>query len=102
MNKVKKLTSKEKRKNLLPYEHFSVIPPEKFDYENTQDPYCVYCGARYSNKFYETSLGDKTLCAIHYKIFRKNKLTIPEVKPKVPVNLDKNTELLYLNNDNSK
>ncbi len=43
--KSKKLTSKEKRKNLLPYEHFKVTPPDQFDYEATKEPYCVYCGA---------------------------------------------------------
>lgn len=57
------------------------MPPENFDFENTKEPFCIYCGARYTSRYYDSPLGNNTLCAIHYKIFRKNKISLPENKP---------------------
>lgn len=86
----------------MPYQHFGITPAEGFSYGDYTESYCIYCGARYSGKFYDSPLGGNTLCSIHYKIYRKGKLTLPETRPDKPVYLDKNTELLFLNNKISK
>ena len=76
--KVKKMTSKEKRKNLLGYEHFEVVPPSEVDYSRYEKSYCRFCGSRYSEKFYDSKLGPGSLCSVHYKILRKEKLHLPD------------------------
>lgn len=64
-------SSKRKKEDLLPLEYFDVILPENEDYSNRKEPWCRYCGARHSRKFYDSPLGEQTLCDIHYKIMRK-------------------------------
>lgn len=92
------MTSKEKRKNLLGYEHFKLQSPKEIDYSAFKQDFCHYCGSRYSDKFYDSVMGSNSLCSVHYKILRKDKLHIPEKVESVPLYPDKNTELLYLNN----
>lgn len=86
-----------RREELLSYEHFQVEEPSKINYETFEGPWCKYCGARYSRKFYESKFGPDTLCDIHYKIMRKQQLKLPDETPKVPLQPEKNTELLFLN-----
>lgn len=43
-------------------------------------------------------MGPNTLCSVHYKIMRKNKLHMAEEVTEYPLHPAKNTELLFLNN----
>jgi len=67
------LTKKKrnKKKLALDYSYFNIKKPVDFDYANSKNPWCRYCGSRYSEKFYESPLGLDSLCTVHYKNYMK-------------------------------
>lgn len=83
-----KLPSEE---TIKAYQELSLPAPADFDYANSTQPWCRYCGARYSDKFGDTELGRGTLCAKHMKIPKRNGLN-----NSAPLHPEKNTELNFL------
>ena len=72
--KIKKVTKKSKKKKskiLLSYDYFKIPTLDNFNYTKYDQPWCRYCGARYSYRFHESIYGKKTLCNKHYKQKRK-------------------------------
>lgn len=73
------------------YQELKLVPPTEFDYANSKEPWCRYCGARYSDSFSDSEAGPNTLCAKHKKLPKKN-----DLRTKTPLQLNKNTELEFL------
>ena len=73
------------------YASFGLEYLPKVDYENYQNEWCRYCGARYSPQFHDTLLGSKTLCDKHFKAMEKGKLEIGKLRGlREPLKLSEN------------
>eukprot|EP00163_Fabomonas_tropica_P030140 TRINITY_DN6706_c0_g3_i1.p1 TRINITY_DN6706_c0_g3~~TRINITY_DN6706_c0_g3_i1.p1 ORF type:complete len:136 (+),score=31.88 TRINITY_DN6706_c0_g3_i1:87-494(+) len=83
----------------MTYEELEIPSPEGFDYAGCEEPWCRYCGARYSSGWNRGPWGKRTLCIPHYvHWFQKKKLSLTKWKelPTTPIDPSQNTELKYL------
>jgi hypothetical protein len=67
------------KQNLYKMFGLEYSPMNLFNYKNCKN-WCRFCGARYSPKFYNSSLGDSSLCEVHYKEWNNNNLDISKIK----------------------
>jgi hypothetical protein len=93
--KPKQEMSPESLKDLFKMFDLEYLP--EVDYENYQQPWCRFCGARYSSEFHDTLLGSKTLCDRHFKAMEKGKLEILKLRGlKAPLKPAENKEVNYM------
>lgn len=77
-NKIKLEVSDHDKRKIYESYGLSYSPMFKFDYSSISE-WCRYCGSRHSSKFYDTKIGPKSLCDIHYKNYQQNNLNIEEL-----------------------
>lgn len=81
------------KQNLYQLFGLKYSPMDQFNYSQCKN-WCRYCGARYSPIFYNSVLGESSLCEVHYKEWNNNNLNLSKLmKSDTPYKPDEKYEI---------